>query len=422
VERIRGLVQPAFRELPERACARWAALFFSFSVLTFLFSIAAAQAFLALATLCYIIYWLRRRPTIAFPGIELPLVLFCLFTVLSVFWATNPAAGWFAVRKLVLFVIIPLTVNLVVSRKHLEWLYKALFVESAFVGAVAIGQFVRQYRTIRALHPHHVYSYMITTRISGFMGHWMNFGGQQMLVFACFMAFLLFVPQVSRFWWLAMAVTAASIILNFTRGVWLGSFVAALYLVIRWKPRWLLLLPALALAGYFLSPSLVRKRVWLAFHPSQEPALSMRLEIWRVGWRMIRAHPWVGVGPNNIVEVYDLYLPPGVTPLAGFHSHMHNDFMQFAAERGLPCLAAWVWLMMAFLWQDLKIRKRSGSWRWIVDGAIAAWLALIAEGCFEFNFGTSPVLMLFLFVASTPFVVARLGQQEQSVPPKTQHV
>jgi hypothetical protein len=55
----------------------------------------------------------------------------------------------------------------------------------------------------------------------------------------------------------------------------------------------------------------------------------------------------------------------------------------------------------------LKIRKRSGPGRWIVDGAIAAWLAMVLEGCFEFNFGTSPVLMMFLFVASTPFIVAQ---------------
>jgi hypothetical protein len=29
----------------------------------------------------------------------------------------------------------------------------------------------------------------------------------------------------------------------------------------------------------------------------------------------------------------------------------------------------------------------------------------MAEGCFEFNFGTSPVLMVFLFISSTPFLV-----------------
>jgi hypothetical protein len=36
-------------------------------------------------------------------------------------------------------------------------------------------------------------------------------------------------------------------------------------------------------------------------------------------------------------------------------------------------------------------------------------MAFLAEGCFEFNFGTSPVLMAFLFVTSTPFIAARIA-------------
>ena len=90
------------------------------------------------------------------------------------------------------------------------------------------------------------------------------------------------------------------------------------------------------------------------------------------------------------------------------HDHMHNNFIQFGAERGLPCLAAWMWLMAAFLWQMWKVRRRCRAGRWMVDGAIAAWLALMVEGFFEFNFGTSPVLMVFLFVVSTPFVVEKI--------------
>jgi hypothetical protein len=46
---------------------------------------------------------------------------------------------------------------------------------------------------------------------------------------------------------------------------------------------------------------------------------------------------------------------------------------------------------------------------WIADAALAAWLAFLVEGCFEFNFGTSPVLMMFLFVTSTPFIAARVA-------------
>lgn len=132
---------------------------------------------------------------------------------------------------------------------------------------------------------------------------------------------------------------------------------------------------------------------------------------------MIKKHPWVGVGPGNIEKVYLLYLPRGEAPIAGYHEHLHNNFLQIAAERGLPSLIAWVWLLAALGWHMWRIRRRTmlgGHPIGLVDGAIAAWLAFLVEGCFEFNFGTSPVLMVFLFVMSTPFVVERLESQSKA--------
>ncbi len=386
---------------------------------------------LGVSALFYTIHLLRERAELHFPPIRLPLALFCLGTVLSVLGAENPDVGWFAVRKLVLFVILLLGANLVASGRHLEFIYRGLFLESALAGLVAAGQFILQYRAVRALHPGHIYASMTGDRITGFMGHWMNFGGQQMLIFAALSAFLLFGArggadqtgaQGSGFgtrensrrsawkllWWLVWVVVVTSIILNFTRGVWLGCFVAGLYLVARWKPRWLLLVPAIIVLGYFMAPAMMRERVKLAFHPSQDPALSIRLEMWRVAARMIREHPWLGVGPNNIVEVYPLYLPPGKSPEPGYHSHLHNNFFQFGAERGLPVLAAWVWMMFALGWHFWRLRRKLLARRWIADAAFAGWLALMVEGCFEFNFGTSPVLMLFLFIAAVPTAAERL--------------
>jgi O-antigen ligase len=408
VENFDNLVGAVRAELPQTSLARWASIFFSLSVLTYLYSISITQAFLAFAGLLFAVHLLLNHPSVVFPPIKLPLALFCLFTVISVFWATNTATGWFAVRKLVLFLIILLAMNLITSGRHLRWLWQGLFIEGALAGLVAAGQFVRQYRADRGVHPHHLYFYMTLQRITGFMGDWMNFGGQQMLVFVFLVAFQLFALRARRMWWAVIAVNALSIVLNLTRGVWLGCFFAFSYLLWRWKPKWVLSLPVLAVAIYLFAPRMVHERLWLALHPARDPALAIRFEMWRVGLRMIEAHPWVGVGPNNIPEVYDLYLPRGQAPLAGYHSHLHDNVIQFGAERGLPCLVAWVWLMAAFLWHAWRIRRRSGPSRWLVEGAIAAWLAFMLEGLVEFNFGTSPVLMVFLFAVSTPFIAGRI--------------
>ncbi len=426
--------------LPPDPLAQWASLFFSASALTFLLSIAASQSFLALATLLYFVYLLHAnpKPGIAFPPVTLPLALFCLFTVLSIFWAENEAVGGFAVRKLALFLILLLTVNLVVSARHLNFLLKAMFVEAAVAGVVGAVQFVEQYERVRIEHPHRIYLYMTVTRIRGFMGHWMNFGGQQMLIFCALLAFLLlsmkwkpgsgpvasvaageaaarnqgstWTARPAKVWWIVMAVIALSILLNFTRGVWLGCFVGAIYLVARWRARWLWALPILVGITLIAGPRLLRQREESVLHPSRDASLAVRFEMWHAGWKMIERHPWVGVGPENIPEVYDLYLPPGKTPIVGYHAHLHNDYIQLAAERGLPCLAAWLWFMIALAWGILRLRRRLGSSQWVAHAALAGWLAFVAEGFFEFNFGTSPVLMVFLFVMATPYAAERIEE------------
>ena len=447
----RGYIESWWTELPHATAAQWASLFFSLHVLTLLISVAVSQAFLAAATVAYFTYLLRARYAIRFPPLKLPLLFFCLATFNSILWAQHPAAGWFALRKLVLFLIVLLSVNLVVSARHLGTLFRGAFFVAGLAGLVGTAQFVIQYHEVRRLHQDLVYFYMTLTRSHGFMGHWMNFGGQQMLLFSALLAFLLLsqgvlsspplreewlggggyqnqhvadhppTPSLTRrgitranvLYWLVLGVVAISLILNFTRGVWLGCAVATLYIVARWKPRALWAIPVLLGISYLAAPSLIRHRVLLAFHPREDPALAIRLEMWGVGLKMVREHPWVGVGPGNIPLVYAQYLPPGTTPQAGYHDHLHDNFLQLAAERGLPCLMAWLWFMLALGWQVLRIRRRLSSQRWVTDAAFAAWLAFFAEGFFEFNFGTSPVLMVFLFLMSTPFIAKHLEGRAQ---------
>ena len=457
---LRDLLESARAQLPTPQRARWASIFFSLSVISFQISLAAAQGLLAAAALVYILHLVRDRPAVHFPPVKLPLALFGLTTLVSVAGAENPTVGWFAVRKLMLFLILLLGANLFASAKHLIVLYQVLFVESAVAGLVSVPQFLTLYRRARALHPNQVYLYMSVERVHGFMGHWMNFGGQQMLIFAALLAFLLLarrirdsgfgirgsgfarwrlgaagvalpmpserVPVVGAdsvprstesrttnpsrlFWWLLLAIVVISLVLNFTRGVWLGCFAATVYLVGCWCPRWLWLLPALVAIGLVASPRLIRQRLHSLGNPAADPSVSIRLEMWQAGLRMIRKHPWLGVGPNNIPEVYTLYLPPGKAPEVGYREHLHNDFIQLGAERGLPCLAAWVWLMAALGWHSRRIRRKTVCLRWVADAASAALLAMLVEGCFEFNFGTSPVLMLFLFVVTMPFPAERLS-------------
>ncbi len=84
------------------------------------------------------------------------------------------------------------------------------------------------------------YNYYIADRISGFMGHWMTFSGQELFILLLVAAFLLFDPQVKKWWWLGLPCALAvgiALVLSETRTVWVAALVAGFYLLWEWK-RW----------------------------------------------------------------------------------------------------------------------------------------------------------------------------------------
>ena len=73
-----------------------------------------------------------------------------------------------------------------------------------------------------------------------------------------------------------------------------------------------------------------------------------RTMMWEDGLRLIRQHPWFGVGMETIRNHWSEW---NIRAFTFFHdeSHFHSDMMQIAVERGLPALAAWLWFVIAYV-------------------------------------------------------------------------
>jgi len=87
--------------------------------------------------------------------------------------------------------------------------------------------------------------------------------------------------------------------------------------------------------------------------------------------------------------------------------HLHNVPLQIAAERGLPALAIWLWFIVVLI-QDLSRKTRSSSLRSLPTAALASVVAMLAAGMFEYNFGDSEFLMLFLLLVTLPYAADRV--------------
>jgi O-antigen ligase len=123
----------------------------------------------------------------------------------------------------------------------------------------------------------------------------------------------------------------------------------------------------------------------------------------RSGLRIIKKDPLTGVGPDMVIKVYPYYRDPKA--VQQLNSHLHNVPLQIAAERGLPALALWLWFIFAML-RDFVV-KRNTRVPSLNNAALAATVAMLAAGLFEYNFGDSEFLMLFLVLVTLPYAADR---------------
>ena len=117
--------------------------------------------------------------------------------------------------------------------------------------------------------------------------------------------------------------------------------------------------------------------------------------------------PVFGQGPGMVLAVYPRYRWPEAThPL---QPHLHNNFLQVAAERGLPGLVFFLWWAAAVLTAATREARRAAAEPpgpgWVAGAALAALAAVFVAGLFEYNLGDSEVLLLVLLLTAVPFAL-----------------
>ncbi|MGH9656273.1 MAG: O-antigen ligase family protein, partial [Bryobacteraceae bacterium] len=143
-----------------------------------------------------------------------------------------------------------------------------------------------------------------------------------------------------------------------------------------------------------------------------------RIVVYKTGIQMAKAHPWFGVGPGQISRQFDSYIPADIErPLPpGFYGHLHNFYIQYAAESGIPSLIFVLWFIGWAMWDCLRGICRAGRARsdllFMLHGAMAVTIGILVGGLFEHNLGDSEVLMMFVSVLALEYAALRnLGLQ-----------
>lgn len=380
------------------------------ALLSILFSIAVSQILLALALAALLL----SSNKIRLPPIKLPLGLFLVGTVLSLLASGHIQEGMPQIRKFYVFFILLVTYSTFRKLSEIRAIVLLWAGIATLSAARSFFQFWRIYQQSQAQHVG-FYEFYVGSRITGFMSHWMTFGGEEMIVLLLLASYLFFSSE--RRWktagWICAAILALSMVLGFTRSIFLLGFpLGLLYLLWFWK-KWLVAAaPAVVLIAFFLGPHALRERITSVVEPHGEVDSNRHRAILReTGVVIIRAHPWLGIGPEQVKYQFDRWVPASALPLAvGYYGHLHNVYLQYAAERGVPTLLIFLWMIAKILWDFARALRRklaNQEARFVLHGAIAVILAILAEGFAEYNLGDSEVLTLFLGVVAFGYIATR---------------
>ena len=373
--------------------------------------IAPSQILLGLAFASLLI----TRDKWRWPPVVWPVVLRMAWTLVSLAASGHAQSGLPQVMKFYVWLMLFVVYSALRTLPQIRAVTLAWTAGATLSAPWGFGQFVRMYRSTPRFF---YYAYVNGNRITGFVDHWMTFSALLMMTLLMAGAMLLYSTARRPSGWLSAWVTAAlvvisaGILLAFTRSMWVGTVAGALWLL-WWKNKWLVAaVPLLIGIVLLVNPFKVRDRALSSFG-AQEGVLDSRAHraaLRRVGWEMIRAHPIVGVGPEQVGPQFMQYYPadlPHPFPIAWYKEHLHNIYIHFAAERGLPALAALLWFLGRALfdfWTTLRRLPAQSEARWVMHGAIAVIIAVMISGWTELTLGHSQVLEMFLAVVACGYI------------------
>jgi O-antigen ligase len=387
------------------------------AAVTAVVSIVGSEVFLGAGLLAVLLAGRKLRWPAALTG---PVALWIAWTLLSVA-ASGHLDGFKQVKKLIWFAMIFVVFNGIRTIPQIRGAVYGWAVAAALSAAWGMEQFVRKYHEAQILH-RDFYLYYLPSRITGFMSHWMTLSGHMMMALMLVGALLLLSRDSRHKWWLAIAglIAGLGLLGADVRSMWGGTAAGAIYLL--WlRNRWLVAaVPVLAGLLMLVNPYRVGERMISIVRPHSGDTDSNehRVVLRRIGWEMIKAHPLLGVGPEQVGPQHENYIPADVArPLpTGYYDHLHNIYYHFAAERGLPALAALLWLFGRALYDFGRAVRRvplESETRWVLHGAIAVIIAFMLGGFFEVNFGDSEVLAMFLAVLACGY--AAVEEAERAV-------
>ena len=187
----------------------------------------------------------------------------------------------------------------------------------------------------------------------------------------------------------AFTIGAAVIAWRSLRGVYKVAFTFALFVV-------------LGFGAVVVSQTRARDALLLG-----DPSSSLRAQVARVGLSRILVHPVFGHGMDAMKLHWNEWGFPGTDMI-----HLHSTPLQLAFDRGLPMLALWLWMVIAFWTYTARAEKSARDWsdtnsHGLLLGILGALTGFLVSSLVNYNYGDAEATMLFWWLMGVAMVLAR---------------
>ncbi len=220
---------------------------------------------------------------------------------------------------------------------------------------------------------------------------------------------------------LTLAVFAA-LLLTRARGSYLALGASALLMVLAFLLPWgralfkrnvIFIVISFGILVVGAGAYLERHGGWSAFSVSQA-SVQQRVETYKVAWEMIKENTWFGIGLGQVGVQYPRYQFKPYVPADYprhpyvYTEHIHNEFLQFWVEGGLPGLLLFLGLLAAFGWSLVKFLLNPETRqedKELSIGVVGGLVALLVQSLSNFPLQVAPTAVLFGLYLAAPLAL-----------------
>ena len=378
-----------------------------------IFGIALSNTFFGLTLLWCGLHFRRFKQS--WPrqaAILIPLAAYSIGLVISVLFSSDFSVSSRHLREILSLTTLVLGLFLVRGAVETRRIYSLIILTTNLVAIYGICQyFLSDYGEL-------------TNRIPGPFSHYMTLSG--VLLIGDFL--LLARMAVGDGWrnpwsWVSLVLINGCLHLSLTRGAWVAATLTiTALLILRGRRFFKVYAVVLLLTAVFAAfgPDAWRDRL-MSIGDLRDISIYDRLCMVDAATYMISERPLFGVGPGIVDARYPIYRHP--TAPRYTVPHLHNTFLELAAERGTVSLLAYLALMLLAMIAALRAyRAEGGAGGPRADLYLGVLLAVIGfnlNGLFEDNWRDTEIQRLILFLLAVPYILGHGTREESPNPPES---